>query len=339
MFELEYCSNPEIGELHSSGIKFDYQYDVEFDSKLKTLDKFLFLVDMHTIIDSCAKDFLEITIDDFDEFWKINKRLLNFVNAVYGYKEYVNSYEPSLKSITEKYYNMKKWYRFLCDFRNYIIHQSIIIKDYRPSDGDVFINIGEVVSLLSEYDYPNDRYRRNAEEFTKWLECFKDDSLEIKDDIFLSMKNVTSLVVDEMSQMKNDVLLYAYRKSIQPSIEWLIKQIPIIDGKFQYVFVVDKHYTKVAGILYNGKDCRVFMNQEEVISPAAKLQRLEYYTQLFVPDTIDKGRIYELTKKINNCLHKEFGVKNLNHRMIFTACALVAVKEGAILHKGTEYRI
>lgn len=29
MFELEYCSNPEIGELHSSGIKFDYQYDVE----------------------------------------------------------------------------------------------------------------------------------------------------------------------------------------------------------------------------------------------------------------------------------------------------------------------
>lgn len=56
--------------------------------------------------------------------------------------------------------------------------------------------------MLSEYDYPNDRYRRNAEEFTKWLECFKDDSLEIKDDIFLSMKNVTSLVVDEMSQMK-----------------------------------------------------------------------------------------------------------------------------------------
>lgn len=56
-------------------------------------------------------------------------------------------------------------------------------------------------------------------------------------------------------------------------------------------------------------------------------------------DSIDKGRIYDLTMKINNCLHKEFGVKNLNHRMIFTACALVAVKEGAILHKGTEYSL
>lgn len=44
-------------------------------------------------------------------------------------------------------------------------------------------------------------------------------------------------------------------------------------------------------------------------------------------------------KLLNSCLHKEFGVKNLNHRMIFTACALVAVKEGAILHKGTEYSL
>ncbi len=103
--------------------------------------------------------------------------------------------------------------------------------------------------------------------------------------------------------------------------------------------ILNKHYSKVAGILYNGKDIRVFMNTNEVHSPASKLQRLEYYTKLFVADSIDKGRIYDLTMKINNCLHKEFGVKNLNHRMIFTACALVAVKEGAVLHKGTEYSL
>lgn len=105
------------------------------------------------------------------------------------------------------------------------------------------------------------------------------------------------------------------------------------------VDILNRHYSKVAGILYNGKDIRVFMNTDEVPSPAATLQRVEYYTKLFLADSIDKGRIYDLTMKINNCLHKEFGVKNLNHRMIFTACALVAVKEGAILHKGTEYSL
>lgn len=240
MFEVEYCNDPEWGDIHSTGIKYDYAFDVEFDAKRKDLDKFLFLVDMYTIINSCGNDLLSITIGDFDEFWKINKRLLNFVNAIYAYKEYVNSYEPSLKSITEKYYNMRKWYRFICDFRNYIIHQSIIIKDYRPSDGDVFINIEEVAGLLSEYDYPKDWQRRNAEEFTEWIKIFKGDSLEIKDNHFLSMKNVTSSVMKEMSQMKNEVLMFAYKKSIKPSLVWLLEQIPKIDGIFQYAYIVDK---------------------------------------------------------------------------------------------------
>lgn len=240
MFEVEYCNNPEVGDIYSTDIKYDYTFDVEFNAKLKDLDKFLFLVDMHTIINSCGDDLLSITIDDIDEFWKINKRLLNFANAIYGYKEYVNSYEPPLKSITEKYYNMKKWYRFICDFRNYIIHQSIIIKDYRSSDGDVFINIEEVARLLSEYDYPKDWQRRNAEEFTEWIKTFKVDSLEIKDNYFLSMKNVTSLVMKEMNQMRNEVLMLAYNKSIKPSLVWLLEQIPKVDGIFQYAFIVDK---------------------------------------------------------------------------------------------------
>ena len=41
--------------------------------------------------------------------------------------------------------------------------------------------------------------------------------------------------------------------------------------------------------------------------------------------------------KINNSLHGEFGIKNLYHRMIFTACALVARRYDAILVKGMDY--
>ena len=134
-------------------------------------------------------------------------------------------------------------------------------------------------------------------------------------------QNGVAIVLETKSE-KEDISKKKWEKELTKNIE-----------------IMQKHYSKVTGILYNGKDCRVFMNLEEVQSPAATLQRLEYYTRLFEPDTIDKGRIYDLTMKINNCLHKEFGVKNLNHRMIFTACALVAVKEGAILHKGTDYSL
>lgn len=54
---------------------------------------------------------------------------------------------------------------------------------------------------------------------------------------------------------------------------------------------------------------------------------------------IDKEHIYEITSKINDCLHFDFGVKDLYHRMIFTACALVAERYGAELEslRGSDY--
>ena len=46
-----------------------------------------------------------------------------------------------------------------------------------------------------------------------------------------------------------------------------------------------------------------------------------------------------MTKKINDCLHIDFGIKNLYHRMIFTACALVAKRYDAILIKGMSFSL
>lgn len=95
-------------------------------------------------------------------------------------------------------------------------------------------------------------------------------------------------------------------------------------------------YKNVIGILYNGYDIRVFKNNNE-IETVAELQNKEYYLGLFSNKKIDKEKIYSLTAKINNCLHTEFGIKNLYHRMIFTACALVAKRYGAPLSGKMDY--
>ncbi len=100
--------------------------------------------------------------------------------------------------------------------------------------------------------------------------------------------------------------------------------------------VVLTQYDKCVGILYNGEDVRVFMNDIEIDS-TKELQQLEYYLSLFNVSTIDKEHIYDLTARINNCLHFEFGIKNLYHRMIFTACALVAKRYDAFMVKGMDY--
>lgn len=96
-------------------------------------------------------------------------------------------------------------------------------------------------------------------------------------------------------------------------------------------------YNKVIGILYNGIDVMVFKNNEK-IETVDTLQNKDYYIALFNNNKINKQKIYSITKKINDCLHIEFGIKNLYHRMIFTACALVAKRYGASLFKGMNYQ-
>ena len=103
--------------------------------------------------------------------------------------------------------------------------------------------------------------------------------------------------------------------------------------------IVSIKYKNVIGLLYNGITTRVFKNNEELKDVSTKLQDKSYYLSLCAQCSIDKQRIYTLTKRINDCLHTEFGIKNLYHRMIFTACALVAKRFKAMLIKGMDFTL
>lgn len=109
-----------------------------------------------------------------------------------------------------------------------------------------------------------------------------------------------------------------------------------IDELKKNIRIAQKKYKNVIGVLYNGTDILVYRNQE-LLPSEKELHNKEYYLGLFEQNTIDKQKIYTLTKRINDSLHFKFGIKNLNHRMIFTACALVAKRYGATLVKGMDY--
>ena len=93
---------------------------------------------------------------------------------------------------------------------------------------------------------------------------------------------------------------------------------------FKNIKIANTKYTEVVGILYNGTDIRVYKNYNEVEDAAKTLQHKSYYIKLFTDTAIDKNKIYEVTQRINNSLHFKFGMTDLQDRMIFTACALVA---------------
>lgn len=114
----------------------------------------------------------------------------------------------------------------------------------------------------------------------------------------------------------------------QPQIDELLKNCRVAHAK----------YKNVVGILYNGIDILVYKNEEQ-IPEEKELHNKEHYLGLFAQNTIDKQKIYNLTKRINDNLHYKFGINDLKDRMIFTACALVAKRNDADLSKGMPFSV
>lgn len=104
----------------------------------------------------------------------------------------------------------------------------------------------------------------------------------------------------------------------------------------KYCATVRTRYDLVIGLVYDGERTRAYVNGKPFDVPD-DLQPKEFYFRKLTEQPIDKDRIYELTMRINNSLHSDFGIKNLYHRMIFTACALVARRYDAILVRGMDY--
>lgn len=134
---------------------------------------------------------------------------------------------------------------------------------------------------------------------------------------------------------KNEVAIILETKSEDKNLDkedWKNELLKNID-------IVSEKYEKTIGILYNGKEVVVYKNKEKIDSPKT-LQNKQFYIDLFKEDSIDKNKIYSLTKKINDLLHFKFGIKNLYHRMIFTAVALVVERFwgdlGNIKNRGYE---
>lgn len=112
---------------------------------------------------------------------------------------------------------------------------------------------------------------------------------------------------------------------------------------FKNIDIIKKKYSRTIGILYNGSSVRVFKNEIELTDVSKQLENKSYYIRLCTSQKLDSNYIFEITQKINNSLHFQFGMTDLQDRMIFTACALVAQRfhpqEGLKRLKGMSFEV
>ena len=119
----------------------------------------------------------------------------------------------------------------------------------------------------------------------------------------------------------NEVAIVCEAKSSDKDIKCNDKQIS------KYIAVVKTKYKNVIGIIYNGVDVNVYKNSLSLsLALANELHNKEFYfKKVNENEQIDKPKIYSLTKNINDILHSQLNIKNLYHRMIFTATSIVAI--------------
>lgn len=248
MYITEFCDDPDnIIVLETGRNMFDDSIFREYQEKMKTIDRYMYLADAYAIIIDCSSDLQGIIPRSQDAFWKINKCLLNYVNSVYCYREFVNSYDPPLKAITDKYYheeNGRFWYRFVCDYRNRIIHQSIILRAFDPGNGDVFIDLDELIEeqnkIISDTRKKSSEIS-NARRFLQKITTLANTPHRVIDERrFWSMKKVSKSTDQEITDMSNEVLLHAFRNGIRPVLEWLLSLMHSEGGMPKYTFIVNK---------------------------------------------------------------------------------------------------
>lgn len=253
MYVLEYCDNPENGALHDGHCSFEDSFSDEYESRIKALDRFTFLADMFRIVKSCSQDFMNLPNGDAIEFWEVNKTLINYLNAVYSYKEFVNSYDPPLKEITDGYYYNQKWYRFVCDYRNRVIHQSTILRDRSKQTGDVFIDLDDIISIqqgvIDELIQTQQKKSQinNARRFLREIQDLRNSPTYTSKGgkQYKSMKEIISTADTEISSMNDEILVYAFNNGVAPALKWLLAHTHKDGDEFKYTFIVNKQWVNI----------------------------------------------------------------------------------------------
>lgn len=218
------------------------------------------------VINSCSQDFLNIGEGGLTEFWEINKYFLNYLNAVYSYKEFINSYSPSIKDISNRYYYKQRWYRFVCDYRNRVIHQSTIIKNRNPSTGDIYIDYMEIrsiqekiiqslkIKLINETEIEKkDNIKKQLTNATRiltnWDNLIGKDPIMIQGKPYKSMKEIIQNANAEIYDLHNDILSFVFENAVKTALKKLLSWSHK-DNEYHYTFIVNKALSVVYEPMY-----------------------------------------------------------------------------------------
>ena len=216
------------------------------------IERFAFLSVLYRVVVDTSYDFLNYKVKSHEHFWKCIKYQMNYVNALYGFKEYVK-YNYGEKSneykLIDDHYNRIGWYTFAMHYRNIIIHRAGMVRDYLPKTGDVFIDLDKIIDeTKKDIDRKKKQKKKKYNEehdrnFIRFVENQFSDC--VGNGNYYSAKKALLNANTEIYEIAKDVFHYIYQHEYLPVMEYLIG-IVVKDPYGEYVptYVVNQETGK-----------------------------------------------------------------------------------------------
>lgn len=254
MYITEYCDNPnnvKREQLMAAPGEYEDGIFTDYKRRLRILDKLLYLDDTFTITLDAGDSFVSSMPQGTTVFWEINKNLLNYVNAIFCLHEIINSYDNVIKSTADTFWkkqNGRFWYRFMCEYRDCVVHHSIRIKKYFPANGDIKICIDELIEELGWLiqDKRQAKYHNKLSAFQALVGKLekKLQVINIEGELYCSMKDIVTHTDREITDLYTQILPKIFEDVICPEIGWLLDLVHFEGGIPKYTFVVNKEKWK-----------------------------------------------------------------------------------------------
>lgn len=300
MYIVQYCYDPDnlkdgknLYDVTDGKHLYPDKLANDFEYHWRCLDEFSMLLDYYNIVISCVNDLKEFKCEKKREFWKANKYLLNYVNAIYCYKEYIsgkyaNRWNKDILAIFDSYYTGANWYRFICDYRNYIVHEATLLRDGRKTDGTPLMALDDMIERLERFHYSDEKLEQKKKEFLNVLQSIKSEVGKrfTNGKSYLPITYIVNETNQVFEKMYHELLWAIYMRRVKNSLIWMIKHIYKKDGKYTYTFIVNN----IEGIVYEPNFVlesflddiiMIFGTDHKVAMDMAILLKEEGYTYLY----------------------------------------------------------
>ncbi len=217
---------------------------------IEKLDEFIYITTIFKALNSSKNEITNLKILNDFNFWNVYEKIVTFVSLVSIYKQAIETYYSDIKEvqeIKEHYYTDCKYFRFLCIYRNLIVHQLQFIRDYDKNTGDLYLDIDDIQNAILNRHNELPKKKKNSDDIkiTNFIKTWSAAKLGKYN--VIGLKQLIDESYIEILIMTNAIFNHIFEFKVKELFENLLSSNMsfTLDGKNRTTYNIGNHYYKL----------------------------------------------------------------------------------------------